>query len=87
MMNRTYINSIETCLTVISFYYWLIRDKGQRYDILNRILVGLNFIIRTTSLLLWAVIWPYELITMKANKIRFIFKNFIQMYEWFEVEY
>jgi hypothetical protein len=25
MMNKTYINSIETCLTVIAFYYWLIR--------------------------------------------------------------
>jgi hypothetical protein len=26
MMNRTYINSIETCLTVIAFYYWLARS-------------------------------------------------------------
>lgn len=86
MMNRTYINSIETCLAVISYYFWLIRDRGQKYDFFSRILVGLNFIIRTTSILLWAVIWPYELITMKANRIRFIFKNMVQMYQCLNVE-
>lgn len=86
MMNRTYINSIETCLAVISYYFWLIRDRGQKYDILSRIIVGLNFIIRTTSILLWAVIWPYELITIKSNRPRFIFKNLIQMYPYLDIE-
>ena len=59
MMNRTYINSIETCLSVIAYYLWLIREKRYKYDMLSRTIVGLNFIIRTTSILVWAVIWPY----------------------------
>jgi hypothetical protein len=80
MMNRTYINSIETCLTVVAYYLWLNREKGKKYDLLSRIIVGLNFIIRTTSIIVWAVIWPLELVTMKTNRIKFIIKNVLQMY-------
>ena len=39
----------------------------------------INFCLRPTSLFLWAVIWPYELLTKKEGKILFIFKNGVQI--------
>ena len=45
-----------------------------------------NFSLRPTSLFMWVVIWPYELLTKKDGKILFIFKNAIQMYKFANLE-
>lgn len=80
MLNRTYINSAETCLAVISFYFWTTRENSKINDYISRLLVVINFCERPSSLFLWAVIWPYELLTKPTGKIRFIFKNALQLY-------
>lgn len=79
MMNRTYINSIETCLSVVAFYFWLTRSESKGHDLISRVIVGLCFIIRTTSIILWAVIWPIELFTTNASKVKFFMKNIFQL--------
>ena len=79
MMNRTYINSIETCLSVVAFYFWLTRSESKSHDLISRVIVGLCFIIRTTSIILWAVIWPIELFTTNASKIKCLMKNVLQL--------
>ena len=80
MLNRNYINSVETCLFVVSFYYWLLRDEGKMNDFVSRAIVVISFSVRPTCLFLWAVIWPYELFTKKEGKIWFIVKNIIHIF-------
>ena len=36
--------------------------------------------VRPTSIVLWAVVWIYELMFVSADKVRFIVKNFRFMY-------
>lgn len=79
MLNRIYINSAETCLGLIAFYYWTTRKEHAMNDYMSRLIVILNFSLRPTSLFLWVVIWPYELLTKKEGKMKFIFKNALQL--------
>ena len=78
MLNRTYSNSAETALTIAAFYFWLIRGHRTRYDYISRLLVILCFTIRPTSIIPWAVIWPFELIR-HTSKLTFIMKNAVTM--------
>jgi hypothetical protein len=80
MLNRIYINSAETCLSVISFYFWTTREENKVNDYISRLFVVINFSLRPTSLFMWAVIWPYELLTKKSGKIMFVLKNALQLY-------
>ena len=86
MLNRIYINSAETCLATISFYFWATREQHKMNDYISRFFVMVNFSLRPTSLFMWVVIWPYELLTKKDGKILFIFKNAIQMYKFANLE-
>jgi hypothetical protein len=79
MLNRIYSNSVETCLAVISFYFWATREERKINDYISRFLVVINFSLRPTSLFLWALIWPYELLTKKTGRIGFILINAIQL--------
>ena len=49
-------------------------------DLISRIVVLLCFMMRSTSIILWIAIWPYELFTLKTGRIKFILKNMVQMY-------
>ena len=72
MLNRIYINSAETCLAVTAFYFWTARQEHHFNDLVSRLVVVLNFSLRPTSLFLWVVIWPYELLLHKKRKLAFI---------------
>lgn len=80
-MSRTLINSTEATLTLISFYLWTRRNEhenGRKFDVISRALVVLSYTMRSTVVLFWAVVWPYELITMKGgllDRVAFIAKN------------
>jgi len=39
----------------------------------------INFAMRPTSLFLWVIIWPYELLTIKKDRFWFIGKNALQL--------
>lgn len=78
-MNRTYINSAETCLTMAAFYFWVTRKQAKWNDLISRMIVVLCFVTRPTSIIVWAIVWPYELVTSSSTKIKFIFKNIAQM--------
>ena len=78
-LNRTYLNSAQTCLTIISFYLWLTRTENKYNDLISRILVTISFSIRPTSIILWAIVWPYELFTKKSGHILFILKNIFNL--------
>lgn len=84
-MSRTYMNGFETSLTIVAFYYWLNRENNAN-DIISRVIVWFCYLVRATSLIFWAVVWPYELWTMyffykKSLFVcfKFILKNLIQM--------
>lgn len=77
-MSRMLINSFETCLTVLSFWLWVNR-RHQGYDIASRIVVGVAYIGRPTSIIPWMIIWPYELMTKREGHLYFICKNALQM--------
>jgi hypothetical protein len=79
MLNRIYINSAETCLAVVAFYFWVTREENKVNDYVSRAVVMVSFSLRPTSLFMWAVIWPYELWTKKDGRILFIFKNGAQL--------
>lgn len=64
---------------MIAFYFWLVREEATINDYISRGLVIVNFSLRPTSLFVWAVVWPYELLTKKEGKILFIFKNGVQL--------
>lgn len=83
MMSRVYINSFETLITLAAFYFWNLRHSNPRLDHLSRALAILNFVVRGTSVMFWAIIWPYELFTMPGSlkhRIFFIAKNILTMY-------
>ena len=99
--SRTYFNSFETTMTVIAFYYWLksinkeiiFHSKYISTDLISRFIVVLCYISRPTSLILWAIVWPYELIMIwlsDSNKmfirvrkcLYFILKNLVTMYTY-----
>lgn len=51
-------------------------------DLLSRLVAVVCFAIRGTSLLFWAVVWPYELFTMKGGFVEraaFIGKNVLTL--------
>ena len=77
-LNRTYSNSAETALLVIAFYYWLRRGQKTRYDLISRVIVGVSFVVRPTSIIPWVVIWPYEMIR-HPNKVTFVLKNVLNV--------
>ena len=79
LLNRTYLNSAETCLTVISFYLWLTRKENKCNDFISRILVTISFAIRPTSIIMWAIVWPYELFTKKSGHFLYILKNIVNL--------
>ena len=82
MMSRTYVNSFETLLTLIAFYFWNLRIENRKYDLVSRAIAIFNFVVRGTSVMFWAVVWPYELLTMKGtlwDRTKFILKNLLTM--------
>lgn len=63
---------------MVGFYLWNIRKKVWWADGVSRLLAIINFVLRGTSVLFWAVVWPYELFTMKGSlldRLKFIVKN------------
>ena len=56
-MSRTYANSFEAVINMAAFYFWLRREANARNDIYSRALVCLNFTVRTTSIVFWALLW------------------------------
>lgn len=85
MLSRMYANSFETALTIIAFYLWISRKDNQQNDYLSRLIVIVAYVSRPTSILLWALIWPYELFAdhtpvFSYKFIKFIAKNVISMY-------
>lgn len=61
-MVRTYANSFETCVTIISFYFWFTngRNGNEGYkDVYNRALAIVAYVARPTSIMIWAILWPY----------------------------
>lgn len=88
-MIRTYFNSFETALTVISFYYWIsntrLGSSGYK-DFMNRAIATINYVSRPTSIMVWALLWPYELYNIirvyglfSGKVVKFIAKNIITM--------
>jgi hypothetical protein len=78
IMSRTCINSSEVMLLLVGFYLWNIRTKVWWADNLSRLLAIFNFVLRGTSVLFWAVVWPYELLSMKGSlfdRFKFLVKN------------
>ena len=72
IVTRTLANSIEGILITISLYYWLQKDKKYcwfyfkifiknkiRNDIIARIIITVNFLCRSTSLLPWPLLFVY----------------------------
>ena len=77
LMSRFLVNSTEALLTLVAFYLWNRRSEGWN-DLWSRLIVILCFCMRPTSLFFWAIVWPYELLTMKTpfiGRVKFIFKN------------
>ena len=64
---------------MISFYLWFTREEGKYRDLVNRILVTITFAMRPTSLVIWGIIWPYELFTKKSGKVAFFIKNVVHL--------
>ena len=58
-LSRTYFNSFETALTIVAYYLWLVRHRLSWADLGSRALVVVAFSSRPTSIMLWALIWPY----------------------------
>jgi hypothetical protein len=67
---------------MIAFYLWAKRSENSNYDNYSRGLVILNFAIRGTSILLWTIIWPYQLIKEYKNikcVSKLLLKNILTM--------
>ena len=80
IISRSYIQSFEATLTLIAFYAWNLRKIYWKMDYLSRSIVVMSFVVRSTCIMFWAVIWPYELFTMKGtlkDRALFILKNII----------
>lgn len=59
---RTYFNSFETAVIVVGFYYWVVGARlghTDKNDILNRLCATVGYVARPTSLVVWALLWPY----------------------------
>lgn len=82
LISRTYINSTEALLTLIAYYYWMKRAEKPQNDLISRAIVVFAFVMRGTSLMFWAIVWPYELFTMRGTlmeRFKFILKNLLTM--------
>lgn len=66
-LSRTVVNASETFLILVAFYFWRKRDQDWRYDWVSRLVTVFCFVVRGTSVMVWMVIWPYELLTMKGG--------------------
>lgn len=47
----------------------ILPKQAKKDNLLCRVLVGVNFIARPTSIIPWVLIWPYELIQRRSQKI------------------
>lgn len=89
-LSRTYNNSFETCLTIISFYFWISNSRqgeNNAKDLINRMIVTISYVSRPTSIMLWTILWPYELYeiirvhgVLSNKSIKFVLKNIINLY-------
>ena len=64
----------------MAFYIWNLRKVCWRMDYLSRSIAIVTFVLRSTSIMFWAVVWPYELFKMEGSrkdKVYFIIKNII----------
>lgn len=67
VLSRTYFNSFETSLNIIAFYYWIkgfskeiqFASSFMSADLISRVVVIIGYVSRPTSVILWALIWPY----------------------------
>lgn len=59
IISRSYIQSFEATLTLIAFYLWNCKRKQPNLDYISRCIVILTFVVRSTCMMFWAVIWPY----------------------------
>ncbi|EAR94611.1 plasmid maintenance protein (macronuclear) [Tetrahymena thermophila SB210] len=68
-MPRLLANSLETCLLVVSFYYYQssILNKSSYDDYISRVVVIINFVTKPTSIIPFIFIWPITLLTMQGN--------------------
>ncbi|KYR01681.1 putative transmembrane protein [Tieghemostelium lacteum] len=71
---RTYSNSIETILFIVSLYYWPIADKSRENQmsskpVLSIILTTIAFLIRPTTAIMWLYLIPSYIITLYRNNI------------------
>lgn len=77
-ISRTYVNATEAMLTLVAYYYWVRRAENRWNDVLSRSIVIFGFVLRGTSIMFWAIVWPYELFTMRGTLVeraKFIAKN------------
>jgi phosphatidylinositol glycan class B len=70
---RTLLNSIEATLLTAALYYEFSAPRSYK----ARAIVAINFAIRPTSIIPWAIIWPMRLILEepKHNILRYILTN------------
>ena len=79
-MTRVSADSISVVLVIAGFYYWLLRNQNKYNDLMSRVLSIIGFMTKFTTIFIWGIIWPYELLTMKGSlidRIKFIIKNII----------
>ena len=55
--SRIFVNNLETVLMMTSFYLWIKRGENRNYDLSSRLLVGVNFAVRGTSIIFWIITW------------------------------
>jgi hypothetical protein len=82
LISRTYINATEAMLTLVAYYLWVRRAENKKNDLISRIIVIFGFVMRGTSIMFWAIVWPYELFTMRGDlldRAKFIFKNILTL--------
>lgn len=61
-MVRTYFNSFETVAAIIGMYYWLKSGTigiNNRQDLICRVIAIISYVSRPTSIMIWAIVWPY----------------------------
>ncbi len=58
-MVRASTNSAQALCVVIAFYFWLKREDDPKNDIISRVFTVIGFMSRLTTILTWAIIWPY----------------------------
>ncbi|KAL4471760.1 hypothetical protein ABPG74_008653 [Tetrahymena malaccensis] len=81
-MPRLLANSLETCLLVVSFYYYQssIINKSSIDEYISRIVVIINFVTKPTSIIPFIFIWPITLLTMQGDlkkKFKYLVLNIV----------